>query len=482
MNRMEYTKQDILRAWTTKSTLNFTRYFFKVMQRKKFVIGEHHRKVCDALDRVLRGETRRLIINIAPRFGKTELAVKQFIAEGLAINPAAKFIHLSYSGNLAMDNSVAIKDIVKSEEYQQIFNTRIKDGSDTKSSWETEQGGGVYATSTLGQITGFGAGAVDVPGEPYRFAGAIVIDDPIKPEDALSDIMRERVNRRFETTIRNRVNSRNTPIIIIMQRLHENDLCGYLVSNEPDEWEVVSLPCVYTDDKGKPHSLWEFKFTLGELYKLKLINSFVFDTQYMQNPKPLEGLMYEHFKTYETRPIEAHLPTKRCYIDTADTGSDFLCAICYDEFEQGCFVTDVLFTNKSMEYTEPATARMLVRNGTQRVTIESNNGGRGFRRNVEKLVRQLGDWNMAFSDFTQTQNKAVRIFTHSAEVQNLVYFPAGWETLYPQYYSAMSAYRKEGRNEHDDAPDATTGIVENFRKSVMQYTADEIEAIEDEIY
>lgn len=479
---MEYTKQDILRAWTTKSTLNFTRYFFKVMQRKKFVIGEHHRKVCDALDRVLRGETRRLIINIAPRFGKTELAVKQFIAEGLAINPAAKFIHLSYSGNLAMDNSVAIKDIVKSEEYQQIFNTRIKDGSDTKSSWETEQGGGVYATSTLGQITGFGAGAVDVPGEPYRFAGAIVIDDPIKPEDALSDIMRERVNRRFETTIRNRVNSRNTPIIIIMQRLHENDLCGYLVSNEPDEWEVVSLPCVYTDDKGKPHSLWEFKFTLGELYKLKLINSFVFDTQYMQNPKPLEGLMYEHFKTYETRPIEAHLPTKRCYIDTADTGSDFLCAICYDEFEQGCFVTDVLFTNKSMEYTEPATARMLVRNGTQRVTIESNNGGRGFRRNVEKLVRQLGDWNMAFSDFTQTQNKAVRIFTHSAEVQNLVYFPAGWETLYPQYYSAMSAYRKEGRNEHDDAPDATTGIVENFRKSVMQYTADEIEAIEDEIY
>lgn len=97
---MEYTQQDILRAWTTKSTLNFTRYFFKVMQRKKFVIGEHHRKVCDALDRVLRGETRRLIINIAPRFGKTELAVKQFIAEGLAVNPSARFIHLSYSETL----------------------------------------------------------------------------------------------------------------------------------------------------------------------------------------------------------------------------------------------------------------------------------------------------------------------------------------------------------------------------------------------
>ena len=220
---MELTQRNIIRAWTLKGTLNFTRYFFKQMQKKKFVIGAHHKVVCDALDQVLRGETKRLIINIAPRFGKTELAVKQFIAEGLALNPAAKFIHLSYSGNLAMDNSVAIKDIVKSEAYMEIFDTRIKDGSDTKNRWETEQGGGVYATSTLGQITGFGAGAVDIPGEPYQFSGAIVIDDPIKPEDALSDIVRERVNRRFETTIRNRVNSRNTPIIIIMQRLHDDD-------------------------------------------------------------------------------------------------------------------------------------------------------------------------------------------------------------------------------------------------------------------
>ena len=479
---MELTQRDIIKAWTLKGTLNFTRYFFRMMQKKKFVVGMHHKAVCDALDQVLRGETKRLIINIAPRFGKTELAVKQFIAEGLAINPAAKFIHLSYSGNLAMDNSVAIKDIVKSEAYMDIFDTRIKDGSDTKNRWETEQGGGVYATSTLGQITGFGAGAVDIPGEPYHFAGAIVIDDPIKPEDALSDIVRERVNRRFETTIRNRVNSRNTPIIIIMQRLHENDLCGYLEKNEPGEWEVVRLPCVYTGDDGKPRSLWPFKFTLEELERLHMLNAYVYDTQYMQNPKPLEGLMYEHFKTYETMPIEAGLPIKKCYIDTADTGADWLCAICYDEFESGCYVTDVLFSNKAMEYTEPETARMLVRNGTQQVIIERNNGGRGFRRNVEQNVRNLGNWEMSFMDFTQTQNKASRIFTHSAEVQNIVIFPKGWETMWPQYYSAMSSYRKEGGNEHDDAPDATTGVVEYFHGLGQPMTQEEIDETEDAIY
>lgn len=479
----ERSQQEWIRAWTLSGTLNFTRYFFKEMQRKKFVIGNHHKRVCEALDMVLRGKTRRLIINIAPRFGKTELAVKQFIAMGLAINPRAKFIHLSYSGTLAMDNSVAIKDIVKSEAYQALYATRIKDGSDTKNRWETEQGGGVYATSTLGQITGFGAGAVDEPGKPYGFAGAIVIDDPIKPEDALSDVVRERVNRRFETTIRNRVNSRNTPIIIIMQRLHENDLCGYLEALEPDEWEVVSLPCLYQDPTtGETKSLWEFKFTVDELRKLRLTNTFVFDTQYMQNPKPLEGLMYEHFKTYETMPVEAHAPVKKCYIDTADTGSDYLCAICYDEYESGCYVTDVLFTSRAMEYTEPETARMLVRNGTQEVTIEANNGGRGFRRNVERHVRAMGDWKMGFSDFTQTENKAVRIFSHSAEVQNIVYFPAGWETMYPQYHQAMSGYRKEGKNEHDDAPDATTGIVENFHGLLGTYSEEDYDEIDDIVH
>ena len=473
---------DLRRAWAIQDTLHFTRYFFREQQKKRFIVGDHHKAVCEALDKVLAGECRRLIINIAPRYGKTEIAVKNFIAEGLAINPEARFIHLSYSSALAMDNSVAIKDIINSEAFRELFTARIKYGSDTKNRWDTEQGGGVYATSTLGQITGFGAGAVDIPGEPYKFAGAIVIDDPIKPEDALSDVVRERVNRRFETTIRNRVNSRNTPIIIIMQRLHERDLCGYLTDIEPDEWTVVSLPCVYEGEDGKPKTLWPFKHSLAELDKIRMANSFVYETQYLQNPKPLEGLMYEHFRTYQTIPIEAHMPTKKAYIDTADTGEDFLCAICYDEFESGCYVTDVLFTDKSMEYTEPETARMLVRNGTQEVIVEANNGGRGFRRNVEKYVRTMGNWTMAFEDFTQTENKRVRIFSHSAEVMHMVAFPDGWQTMFPQYYAAMSSYRKEGVNEHDDAPDATTGIVERFQGRGRELTDEEIEETEDAVY
>lgn len=144
------------------------------------------------------------------------------------------------------------------------------------------------------------------------------------------------MNNRFESTIRNRVNSRNTPIIIIMQRLHEHDLCGYLQEIEPEEWTVLSLPCIWHDENGQEQPLWEFKHTLEELHKIERSNSFVFETQYMQNPKPLEGLMYGEFKTYDIIPYAASMKRKN-YTDTADTGSDYLCSICYTETPIGNF-------------------------------------------------------------------------------------------------------------------------------------------------
>lgn len=465
---MVYDADDVLRSWILSDSLHFARYFFKLMNGgKRFVVGKHHRMICDKLNDVLTGKTRRLIINIAPRYSKSELVSRNFIAMGLAINPAAKFIHLSYSGDLALGNSVAVKDIVKSEDYQRLFGVEIAVGTDTKSQWNTTKGGGLYATSSLGQVTGFGAGAIENEGDDWQFGGAIVIDDPIKPADALSDNNREAVNLHFETTIRNRVNSRNTPIIIIMQRLHEHDLCGYLMELEPDEWEVLSVPCISYNEDGEEEALWPFKHTIKELHKIESANQFVFDTQYMQNPKPLEGLMYSKLRTYEVLPMEQSI--RKNYTDTADKGADFLCSVCYVETPSGMYVTDVLYTDKPMEYTEVKTAEMLLINGTQLVKVESNNGGEGFARNVEKNVRLQGTpvaLKMRFTSFFQGLNKNVRIFSHSAEVQNLIFFPSDWETRWPQFAQAVKGYRKVGRNAHDDAPDVLTGMVENFTPGV----------------
>ena len=462
---------DIERTFCLSGMLNFTRYMFKHKTGMRFIVGDHHRKICEALDKVVRGEIKRLIINIAPRYGKTELVSKNFIAYGLALNPRSKFIHLSYSDDLVLDNSKEINETVQSDYYQRLFPEVVVESKNAKK-WYTSVGGGLYAVSAAGQVTGFGAGQVN---DPYRerremgdfipawesdFAGAIVIDDPIKPEDALSETIRERVNNRFESTIRNRVNSRNTPIIIIMQRLHEHDLCGYLQEIEPEEWTVLSLPCIWHDENGQEQPLWEFKHTLEELHKIERSNSFVFETQYMQNPKPLEGLMYGEFKTYDIIPYAASMKRKN-YTDTADTGSDYLCSICYTETPIGNFVTDILYTQKPMEYTEPATAEMLSRNKTEICYVESNNGGRSFGRNVEAQCRIIGNNFTSFNPFTQTANKRVRIFTRSNEVQNLIYFPTGWEHKWPEFASHVKSYRKQQEfNSHDDAEDALTGVIE----------------------
>lgn len=454
-----------------KHSLRFyTGEVFRHMNRTPFIFGPPHLEICRAFDDVVRGRTRKLIVNIPPRYGKTELT-RMLMSQGFALNPAAKFLLVSYSASLAEESSSAVKDILKSAIFRYHFDARIARGKDARKKWSTVQGGGLYAVSTLGQITGFGAGVTDreedeeidehcVSPGPDGFAGAVVIDDPIKPQDALSDNVREAVNLRFETTIRNRVNSRRTPIVIICQRTHERDLCGYLLEAEPGEWTVLSMPAISVDGDGRERALWEHKHTLAELRHIETVSPFVFETQYMQNPTPLEGLLYAPFKTYDVMPQGKGVAKN--YTDSADTGSDFHCSVCYVEYPTGCYVTDVLYNQKPMEYNEVEQPAMLERNGTAVAVIESNNGGRGFARNVEKALRMLGNRSCRVETFTQTQNKAVRIFTRSAEVQNMIYFPSGWEHRWPQFAAAVKSYRKEGRNAHDDAPDVLTGIVENM--------------------
>lgn len=466
---------DVKKTWVLDSVLNFTRYFFKHNQNRKFVVGDHHKLIADKINDVLEGKITRLIINLGPRYGKTELAVKNLVAMGLALNAKAKFIHLSYSDDLALDNSDGVRDIMELDEYKRLFTTRLANRG--KKKWYTTEGGGLYATSSSGQVTGFGAGLVDDEDEVNEddeldefmpavdgldFGGAIIIDDPIKPDDANSATLRNKVNIKFETTIQNRVNSRKTPIIIIMQRLHVDDLCGKLLRDEGDEWDVLSLPCIITDDQGEEKPLWPFKHTLAELLKMKLKNAFVFATQYMQNPKPLEGLMYDRgFKTYDVIPFSKCIQRK-AYVDTADTGKDYLCAIIYEEHPTAIYVLDVLYSQKPMEFTEPALAEMLTKHNVSHANIESNNGGRGFARAVEKLMREMGNRKTIIKWFHQSENKNVRIFSKSNEVMNMIIFPTGWDMLWPIFHTHVTTYMKVGKNEFDDAEDTLTGIIEKI--------------------
>ena len=116
---------DVKKTWVLSSPLNFTRYFFQKQYKRKFIVGEHHRIISDVLNQVLKGDIKRLIINIPPRYSKTEMAVKNFIAMGLGMNPKAKFIHLIYRDDLALDNSRAVQNIILDPSYQELFTTKL---------------------------------------------------------------------------------------------------------------------------------------------------------------------------------------------------------------------------------------------------------------------------------------------------------------------------------------------------------------------
>jgi predicted phage terminase large subunit-like protein len=169
--------------------------------------------------------------------------------------------------------------------------------------------------------------------------------------------------------------------------------------------------------------------------------------------------MYGAFKTYDTLPITKTKIRKNA-TDTADTGADFLCSINYVETEIGNFVTDVLYTDKPMEYTEPMVAAMLHREGINVANVESNNGGRGFARNVEAQTRLLGNNKTKIEWFHQTANKQSRIFSRSNEVTNLTYFPTDWERKWPAFARHVKGYRKDGKEAHDDGVDCLTMTVE----------------------
>lgn len=327
-------EEKVLKVMCEKDLLFFTRYIYKENHRRNFIVAPHFVMIANKLMDVINGKTKRLIINIPPRYGKTELAVKNFIAYGLAINPSAKFIHLSYSDDLALDNSSQAKEYIESDAYQKFWQMKLKKDAQGKKKWFNEQGGGVYATASGGAITGFGAGVSESKG----FSGAIIIDDPLKPDDASSEVKRKAVNERYNGTIRSRVNDRETPIIVIMQRLHEEDLSGFLLNGgSGEEWEHLCLPAL--NENNEP--LYPQKHTFEELEQIRQASRYTFAGQYMQTPSPDEGGewkkdWFEIVKRQSVPPIKWKMLIDGAY--TKDTANDPTGLMVYGKYNNDVYI------------------------------------------------------------------------------------------------------------------------------------------------
>lgn len=469
-------QQRLVRASRT-DLLAFTSATFPSFEPAGF-----HKNYYNVLTKFANKEIKKLMVFMPPQHGKSEGSTRRLPSFILGKYPDTRLAVVSYSAPKARKFNREIQRIIDSEEYAAIFpETRLngRNVATTAGSWLRN----ADECEIVGHRGGFKTVGVGGPltGEPVD---VLIMDDIYKDaKTAWSSVVRAAIEDWYDTVAETRLHN-DSQQLIVFTRWHELDLAGRLLEQQgeydpvtnPNGWKVVTYQAIKEgapteyDPREEGTALWPERHNLEKLQYIRDRNPHVFASLYQQKPKPLEGLMYENpFKEYEAIPA-TKLHKIKNYTDTADEGADYLCSITYIETELGNFVIDVLYTSRPMEYTEPKTAEMLTKHGVELAIVESNNGGRGFARNVEKQVRLMNNPRTRIKWFHQNDNKNVRIFSHSAEVQNLVYFPKYWDRMWPEFYAALTHYMKVGNNAHDDAPDALTGTIE-FRPSERRTSA-----------
>jgi predicted phage terminase large subunit-like protein len=456
---------------------------FTLSTMPTFVPANFHKRYYSVLTDFAHGKIKKLMVFMPPQHGKSEGSTRRLPSFILGERPDTKVAIVSYNAPKARKFNREIQRIIDSQEYHDIFPNTCLNASNI-----TTASGAWLRNADECEIVGYRGGFKTVgvggalTGEPVD---VLIMDDIYKDaKTAWSPTVRESVSDWYDTVAETRLHN-DSQQLIVFTRWHEDDLAGTLLrqqgiyhpTDNPNGWVVVvyraikeGAPTEY-DPRIEGEALWPERHALEKLLSIRTRNAHVFDSLYQQDPKPSEGLMYESgFVEYGIKPATQYC-IRKAYVDTADTGADYLCAIVYDETEVGNYIVDVMYTQKPMEYTEPALARMLTRHTVQECVVESNNGGRGFARAVEKQCRLMENMKTKFKWFHQTDNKDIRIYSNSAAVQNLTFMPQGWAKLFPEFATAINGYLKIGKNPHDDAPDALTGTVEKRKKRAKQDVA-----------
>lgn len=282
-------QRHFLRALQRQDFITFLQLVFEqVSPGEKFELSLAVEAIAYVLDQVMRGRRRRQIIAVPPRSLKSICASVALPAFILGHRPTAKIICVSYSADLAAKHSADCRAVMKSAWYRALFpRTRISADKDTESYFRTTAGGYRDATSVGGTLTGKGG-------------DLIIVDDALKPQDALSEVQRERVNNWYSTTLISRLNNKSKDaILIVMQRLHVDDLIGHVTRQE--RWDQLILPAIADDyqvvEKGRApfirfpgHVLDPAREPTHVLEQMKReMPAADFAAQYQQNPVPLES-------------------------------------------------------------------------------------------------------------------------------------------------------------------------------------------------
>jgi predicted phage terminase large subunit-like protein len=438
------------------------RCFHDLNPQTALAINWHVEIIAAKLAAVREGRIRRLIINLPPRHLKSLLASIAFPAWCLGHDPSAQILCVSYAQDLADKLSRDCRGIMTSPWYRRIFPTRLAAHRQAVPEFLTTRGRFRLATSNGGVLTG-------------RGAGIILIDDPLKPEEALSDSQRQAANEWFDHTLYSRQNDKqHSAIVVIMQRLHEDDLVGHVLGQEP--WEVLSFPAIAeADERHEIETIWGprcFTRCQGEAlhpareplatldHIRRTIGEYNFAGQYQQSPAPLGGglVKADWFRRYSDTAKPERFDQIVQSWDTANKAtelSDYSVCTTWGIEGKNLYLLGLL--HRRLEYPELKRAVREQQDlyNANVVLIEDKASG------TQLIQEMIADGCHGVTRYQPTMDKIMRLHAQTAMIENgFVHLPetAPWLA---EYLHEMTVFPK---GKHDDQVDSTAQFLDWFKK------------------
>lgn len=342
-DEIQLTPQEKIVYAAQASHLKWSQYAFKWTEKRQLLVAPHIRIIASVFDDILAGRRKRVLINICPRHGKTELGVKSLSSRIFAVNANARIMHTSYSDELVQKNSRNVRGVITTEQFKQAFpDSRMAPDSFAKKHWNTTEGGEFHAVSTSSAVTGFECG---MGGDP--FDGMLIIDDPEKASGMSSAPYRSQMKDVVGQTIGTRLNHDDTPVLVIQQRTHPDDVSNWLMSGGTgDVWDVLCFQAISATGRPPKHyedyshanlidyqihtgALWPERKPLEALLRIRDAQEDadadeprgkrVFASQYQQDPSDAKLSLFEEewLQTYDPSEMPWSLDRMTVRIDTA---------------------------------------------------------------------------------------------------------------------------------------------------------------------
>ncbi len=427
-----------------------------------------HEKAIGILGDFCNAISSRVMFFAPPQHGKSELSSRLLPAFMLGRDPKKKMALLCYAGDIAKSFSKDVKDIILSQKYRELFPATIIDGCKGTKKGQFVNNAYEFGTSEKGYLISVGVGGKLTS----KTVDIAVIDDLYKgPSDAWSAAYRKKVSDWYWSVLETRLHN-ESKVLILFTRWHELDVAGEILDEEPEAWRIIKYEIIRTsrfenpeDPRAVGEALWPARHSLEKAQRWRDRDETSFEALGQQNPNILKGKMYpKEFKVYNREmldELEEYGAVIKSYTDTADTGADYLVTYIFYHYEKKAYIKDIIFTKDSMDITIDLWAATHAKNRVTEAKVEYNNGGHPFALYAEDKLINIYNFNGCSIDgFHQTENKAARILTQAAWVQENILFPENWHLLWPDLYSDLKHYMKEGQNEHDDAEDGVTGVAE----------------------